>query len=164
MILPDECFDLHPGTRLDKTREHVSSLSEGDRRRLYRKLEEDLTFPHCAYAIPAWGLMVLPGPGRDSGDPTEPYCDWTPGIGKASRHFSEFPNYIVPRREPMWQGMRATISKVSLPGVESKDHFACWGLVNLTTEHARSETVRRTKILGSGKNTAGKLLKSAVRH
>ena len=147
MILPGECFDLHPATRLDKTRKYVALLSDGDRRRLYRRLKEDLTFPHCAYAIPAWGLMVLPGPGRDSLEiqRTEPYCDWTRGIGKASRHFSEFPNYIVSRREPMWQGMRSTISNVCLPGVESKDRFACWGLVNLTTEHVRSETVRRTK-------------------
>ena len=151
-LLPSECYDLHPGIRLQKTRAHVSSLSDGDQRRLHRRLKQELSFPHCAYAVPAWGLMVLPGPGGEEGDPTEEHCDWTPGLGKTSRHFAEFPSYVVHHyplsernKRGMWQGMRARISDVSLPGVRSTDRFACWGLINLTTEHARSEAVRRTK-------------------
>ncbi len=151
-LLPSECFDLHPGKRLDKTREHVSSLSDGDQSRLHRRLKEELSFPHCAYAVPAWGLMILPGPGGEEGDPSEEHCDWTPGLGKTSRHFAEFPSYVEHhyplserKKRGMWQGMRARLSEVSLPGVRSKDRFACWGLINLTTEHARSEAVRRTK-------------------
>ena len=150
--LPGQCFDLHPAKRLDETREYVGSLSEKDRRRLEAILREKLAFPHCAYAFPAWGLMVLPGPGGKESDPSEEHCDWTPGLGKTSRHFAEFPSYVEHHYPPserkkrgMWQGMRATISKVSLPGVHSKDLFACWGLINLTTEHAPSEAVRGTK-------------------
>ena len=149
-VLPAECFDLHPGKRLRRTREYVASLSVEDRRRLKETIQNKLSFPHCAYAIPAWGLMVLPGPGGEEGDPTEEHCDWTPGLGEPSRHFLEFPFYVEQHypsghgKRGMWHNMRATIRKVSLPGVQEKDCFACWGLVNLTREHAPREADRRT--------------------
>lgn len=150
-LLPNECFDLHPGKRLEKTREYVNSLSLDDRSRIEETLREKLTLPHCAYAIPAWGLMVLPGPGGEQSDPSEEHCDWTPGLGEPSRHFAEFPAYVAHYYPPsernkrgMWHGMRATIQHVDLPGVRFEDRFACWGLINLTTEHAPSEAVRRT--------------------
>ena len=145
-LLPNECFDLHPGKRLDKTREFLGGLSEEERRRLENILREQLTFSHRSYAYPAWGMMVVPGPGGKSDDPTEPYCDWTPGLGEPSRHFAEYPTYITggPAKYT-WQRMRSVIRKVVLPGVEPGDRFACWGWANLTTEHARREVYRNTK-------------------
>ena len=150
--LPSPCFDLHPGRRLDATREYVASLSEKDRKRLHGKLKKELSFPHYAYSIPAWGLMVLPGPGGEIDDPSEEHCDWTPGLGTAARHFAEFPSYVAKHVSPgyltnrgMWQRMRDVISNTSfkMPKVRSEDRFACWGLINLTKDHARSETIRQ---------------------
>ena len=144
-LLPDECFDPHPGKRLHSTREYVASLSGEDCRRLEETLREKLTFRHRAYAFPAWGLMVLPGPSGEPNDPTEPHCDWTPGLGETSKHFAEFPTYINGEpAERTWQRMRKVIRKVVLPGVKICDRFACWGVINLTTEHAWRETYRRT--------------------
>ena len=135
-------------------RAHVASLPEQDRQQLQEKLRQDFAFPHCAYAVPAWGLMVLPGPGRDS-DPHEEHYDWTPGLGTASRHFASFPSYVanhlppnllaeLEKRTTMWERMRTTLRRVPLSGIRSDHSFACWGLVNLTTEHARSEALRQT--------------------
>lgn len=148
--LPKQCFSLHPGKRLNATQAYTKSLSQKDKTILQRKIRQ-LAFPHCAYAIPAWGLIVLPGPGSES-DPTERYYDWTPGIGQASIHFAEFPLYVAGQLPPdrlrkrgMWQKMRKYISACRLPGVKPENRLACWGLVNLTEEHARSEAVRHIR-------------------
>ena len=116
---------------------------------MHVKLKKELSFPHNAYAIPAWGLMVLPGPGGESNDPSEDHCDWMPGLGTTARHFAEFPSYVAEHVPPeyltnrgMWQRMRDVIGDTSLPGVSSEDRFACWGMTNLTQEHARSESSR----------------------
>ena len=150
--MPASCFDLHPGRRLKDARAHLGSLTEKRRVKLARQLEE-FTFRHCAYSIPAWGLMVLPGPGRASeGDPADARGDWRPGLAESARHFAEFPDYMNAddqehyRREEnrlmMWRKMRKHIGAAALPGVAPEDRFACWGLVNLTTEHAPSEATR----------------------
>ena len=75
-------------------------------------------FVQLSYGI--WRLIVVPGPGRDSDEATrsEPYCDWKPEIGKASRHFKDYPDYIPHLRgrpEPTWPNMR----------VETFDQFSC---------------------------------------
>lgn len=150
--MPASCFDLHPGRRLASARAHLDSLTEKRRAKLARQLEE-FTFPHCAYSIPAWGLLVLPGPGGASeGDPAEARGDWTPGLAESAKHFAEFPKYMNADDQEyykrnksglqMWTKMRGQIGGVALPGVASEDRFACWGLVNLTTEHAVSEAIR----------------------
>ncbi len=162
-LLPDECFDLHPGTRLEKTREYLGSLSGNARRRLDKTIREKLTFPHRAYAIPAWGLMVLSGPGGEKGDPSEKDCDWTPGLGKTSRHFAEFPTYIngQPARYA-WQRMRSVIRQVVLPGVNRHDRFACWGWINLTEDHAPRDAERRTteRMWEEGENILWKVVEA----
>ena len=113
--------------------------------RLEETIREKLTFPHQSYAFPAWGLMLLPGPGGKPDDPTEPYCDWTPGLGKESIHFAEYPTYINGNpADHSWQRMRRAIREVVLPGVEICDRFACWGWTNLTAEHAPHEADRKT--------------------
>ena len=150
--MPACCFDRHPGRRLAGARAHLDSLTEAGRAKLDQKLGE-FTFLHCAYSIPAWGLMVLPGPGGASeGDPAEARGDWTPGLAESARHFADFPAYLNAddqayyRRNnsglKMWTKMREQIRAVALPGVAAEDRFACWGLVNLTTEHAPSEATR----------------------
>lgn len=150
--LPESCFDRHPGRRLTAARAHVDSLAGEHRTELDSKICE-FTFPHCAYAIPAWGLVVLPGPGGASkGDPADARADWTPGIAEASKHFAEFPDYLnaADRKHyceqnhglKMWENLRQHINAVALDGVAADDRIACWGLVNLTTEHAPSEASR----------------------
>jgi len=151
--LPADCFSLCPGARLRATRNYLTSLDGSSLKSLMQRVSK-YAYPHCAYAIPAWCLTVLPGPGEES-DPYDPYRDWTPGLGETSRHFSEFPDYLVEtapqellqrvrldRGGKMWPKLRSTLRAMNLPGVSPEDHFACWGLVNLTTEHAPSEASR----------------------
>lgn len=161
--LPQDCFAAEPGKRLNAMRQFLSSLSGSELSSIQELVMRRYRFEHCAYAIPAWGLIVLPGPGAgkrgtDEGNPYDPYCDWTPGLGQPSRHLREYPDYLhqtspvgLLRREPtdrggrMWPNVRGVLLSARLPGVSANpgDRLACWGLVNLTTEHSRTEAMRR---------------------
>ena len=168
--MPNRCFSPIPGERLVAIRDFVDGLDKRSVKELHRYLREvgRGNFPHCVYSVAAWGLIVLPGPGETS-DPYEQYCDWTPGLDAPALHW-QYPYYLRessylsddPRRrarlrrllklEPLdrggrlWPNLRKYLSETELPGGKTqKDKFACWGVVNLTEEHSRSENTRRTE-------------------
>ena len=166
--LPDACFSTSPGTRLTTIRRFFDNMAAKEIDNLGGLLRQvgKYSFPHCTYTIAAWGLIVLPGPGEQF-DPYEPFCDWTPGLAETARHW-DYPNYLkehnylandpgreadliqLLEREPldrggrMWPNLRKYLTETKLPGIETKQRYlTCWGVVNLTKEHAFSEAVRR---------------------
>jgi hypothetical protein len=103
--------------------------------------------PHATGAVNAWALLILPGPGADA-DPFEETYDWSPGFGAPARHLAEFPYYpseTVKGAGHSWAAIRRVLGATPLPGgvdAHAAARLACWGVANLTAQHARREHLR----------------------